>query len=93
MKKCAFLFGVNDYSELPRLRYARQDAEAVAEALRESYGFGENEVYLHTCNKSSALRPSNQKRILKAFNWPEGLGVLDLLIVGFWGHGSIDEKT
>ena len=83
MKKCAFLFGVNDYSELPQLRYARQDAEAVAEALRESYGFGENEVHLRTCEKQAALRPQNPKKILSAFDWPKELGVLDLLIVGF----------
>ena len=69
MKKCAFLFGVNDYAELPQLRYARQDAEAVAEALRESYGFGENEIFLRTCkNESAALRPSNRRRILSAFD-------------------------
>ncbi|MDO4569625.1 MAG: SUMF1/EgtB/PvdO family nonheme iron enzyme [Planctomycetia bacterium] len=94
MKKCAFLFGVNDYSELPQLRYARQDAEAVAKALKEAYGFGENEIFLRTCkNESAALRPSNRRRILSAFDWSEALGVLDLLIVGFWGHGSIDERT
>ena len=44
MKKQALLIGINEYQILPELKYARQDAEAVADALKQNYCFSDNEV-------------------------------------------------
>ncbi|MDO4568861.1 MAG: SUMF1/EgtB/PvdO family nonheme iron enzyme [Planctomycetia bacterium] len=91
MKKMAFLFGINRYSPpLVDLKYARQDAEAVAEVLKKCYEFSDDDVVLATCEQG--VRPFTKHNILRCFDpeilrcseWKEAL---DLLIVGFWGHG------
>ena len=82
MNKRAFLFGINEYNDpIAKLKYARQDAEAVAKVLRNSYGFQENEIMLATCGTS--FKPAGKFDILGAIRWEE---VLDLLLLGFWGH-------
>ncbi|MBR5161998.1 MAG: caspase family protein, partial [Thermoguttaceae bacterium] len=86
MKKQAFLIGINDYQILPQLRYARQDAEAVAESLKQNYCFSENEVMLLTDSKPGLFKPTSryiiQDHLEKLSNQN-----LDLFIFGFWGHG------
>ncbi|MDO4570072.1 MAG: SUMF1/EgtB/PvdO family nonheme iron enzyme [Planctomycetia bacterium] len=84
MKKRAFLFGINDYNGvLNPLKYARQDAEGVARALKKYYQFEENEVELVTCETN--FKPNTKFDILRGLKkWSEPL---DLLLVGFWGHG------
>ena len=44
MKKQALLIGINEYQILPGLKYARQDAEAVADSLKQNYNFSDNEI-------------------------------------------------
>ncbi|MDO4570031.1 MAG: SUMF1/EgtB/PvdO family nonheme iron enzyme [Planctomycetia bacterium] len=84
MEKRAFLFGINEYRALSHLSYARQDAEAVANALKEFYQFKHNEVVLATCQGKN-IRPDTKFDILECLTWAEPL---DLLVVGFWGHGA-----
>ncbi|MBR5161097.1 MAG: caspase family protein, partial [Thermoguttaceae bacterium] len=86
MKKQALLIGINEYQILPGLKYARQDAEAVADALKQNYCFSDNEVMVLTDAKPGLFKPTNryiiQNHLDKLANQE-----LDLFIFGFWGHG------
>ncbi|MBR5162059.1 MAG: caspase family protein, partial [Thermoguttaceae bacterium] len=86
MKKQALLIGINEYQILPELKYARQDAEAVEQALKQNYCFSDDEVMLLTDAKPGLFKPSNRRIIEKHL---EKLAEqdLDLFIFGFWGHG------
>ena len=90
MKKQALLIGINQYQNLSKLKYARQDAEAVADALKENYGFSEDEIILLTDVRQGRYFPSTKSVI----QWQlEDLikqgDNYDLFIFGFWGHGLI----
>ena len=86
MKKKALLIGINEYQILPELKYARQDAEAVEQALKQNYGFSDDEIVLLTDAKPGMFKPINRLVIEKHL---EKLAdqELDLFIFGFWGHG------
>ena len=56
MKKQALLIGINKYKILPELKYARQDAEAVADSLKKNYCFSDKEILLLTDDKSYFYR-------------------------------------
>ena len=86
MKKQALLIGINEYQILPGLKYARQDAEAVADSLKQNYCFSDNEVMVLTDAKPGLFKPTSrfiiQDHLDKLANQE-----LDLFIFGFWGHG------
>ena len=86
MKKQALLIGINQYQFLPELKYARQDADAVANSLQQNYCFSENEVTVLTDDKPGLYKPTDkyviQDHLEKLSNQD-----LDLFIFGFWGHG------
>ncbi len=86
MKKQALLIGINDYPILPKLKFARQDAESVADSFKQYYCFSDDEILLLTDSKPGLLKPINRRVIEKHL---EKLAdqELDLLIFGFWGHG------
>ena len=86
IKKQALLIGINQYAILPALKYARQDAEAVADSLKQNYCFSDDEVMLLTDAKPGLFKPINRQVIEKHL---EKLAEqdLDLFIFGFWGHG------
>ena len=86
MKRRALLIGINSYHMLADLKYARRDAEAFGSALREVGGFDPNFVTLMTCQAEGGLR-ANSRYIEYALNDIQKERDLDLLIVGFWGHG------
>ncbi|MDO4571224.1 MAG: caspase family protein, partial [Planctomycetia bacterium] len=86
MKKRAYLFGINEYTKLAPLNFARSDAEAVAGALKKSYGFQENEVVLRTCKGTPSEMPLTAEAVLDTIRWTEEV---ELLILGFWGHGVV----
>ena len=86
MNKQAFLIGINQYAALPELKYARQDAEAVEQALKQNYSFSENEVMLMTDAKPGLFKPFN-KRVIQMHLENLANQELDLFIFGFWGHG------
>ena len=46
MKRKALLIGINDYHLLGELKYARQDAESFAEALKTHYDFADLDITL-----------------------------------------------
>ncbi|MBR5160414.1 MAG: caspase family protein, partial [Thermoguttaceae bacterium] len=86
IKKQALLIGIDQYAILPALKYARQDAEAVADSLKRNYCFSDDEVMLLTDAKPGLFKPINRQVIEKHL---EKLAEqdLDLFIFGFWGHG------
>ena len=86
MKKQALLIGINQYAILPELKYARQDAEAVEESLKQNYIFSDDEVMLLTDAKPGLFKPLN-KRIIQTHLENLANQELDLFIFGFWGHG------
>ncbi|MBR5710785.1 MAG: SUMF1/EgtB/PvdO family nonheme iron enzyme [Thermoguttaceae bacterium] len=88
MKKQALLIGINQYQILPELKYARQDAEAVEQALKQNYCFSDDEVMLLTDARPGLFKPTNSLIILSHL---EKLAnqELDLFIFGFWGHGVV----
>ncbi|MBR6435566.1 MAG: leucine-rich repeat protein, partial [Thermoguttaceae bacterium] len=88
IKKQALLIGINQYQILSQLKYARQDAEAVADSLKQNYRFSEDEIMLLTDAKQGLFKPTNryiiQEHLEKLANQE-----LDLFIFGFWGHGLV----
>ncbi|MBQ3351612.1 MAG: SUMF1/EgtB/PvdO family nonheme iron enzyme [Thermoguttaceae bacterium] len=86
IKKQALLIGINEYQILPELKYARQDAEAVEQALKQNYCFSDDEVMLLTDAKPGLFKPSN-RRIIEKHLEKLASQDLDLFIFGFWGHG------
>ena len=86
MKKQALLIGINEYQILPGLKYARQDAEAVADSLKQNYCFSENEVMVLTDDRPGLFKPTD-KYIIQDHLEKLAKQDLDLFIFGFWGHG------
>ena len=86
MKKQALLIGINQYQILPELKYARQDAEAAADSLKQNYCFTDDEVILLTDEKPGLFKPINRRVIEKHLEKLANQD-LDLFIFGFWGHG------
>jgi len=89
MKKQAILVGIDEYDTLGALKFAREDAEAIAGALREYLGFEDADITLMTCGSRGALKPNlryveNRLKDLRAYR------ELDLLVFGFFGHGILE---
>jgi len=86
MKRRALLIGINEYKLLGELKYARQDAEAVAEALCQYYGFMDQDITLMSCQTEGATHGLSRyiEHALMNLNDEKDL---DLLVFGFWGHG------
>ena len=87
-ERWAVVIGIDDYTDLGRLRTSRSDAKAVAEALAASGAFSENRMALLT---DDASEPQNlptlaniQKRIAQFARLAEAG---DLILVYFSGHG------
>ncbi len=76
----ALVIGNNDYQNLPKLETAVGDAEAVAQVLKQNYGF---EVRL--------MRNATRADILRALNkYRADLTDDDNLLVYYAGHGWLD---
>ena len=89
MSKLALLIGVNEYPQIGNLQYAESDASAVAQSLKDHCGFRDQEVTL--------MKSGGEARNLPVRTFIESrlaglrhIRDLDLLIVGFWGHGFRD---
>ncbi len=79
----ALVIGNNDYQNLPKLETAVGDAEAVAQVLKQNYGF---EVRL--------MRNATRADILRALNkYRADLTDDDNLLVYYAGHGWLDRQT
>lgn len=87
----AFVIGINDYddTELGPLRFARRDAERLAEVLQDPIRGGFTSVELVTSGDLSA-----RGLVGRLTAWAETLGPDDLALVYFSGHGTraLDER-
>ncbi|MFQ5953520.1 MAG: caspase family protein [Kiloniellales bacterium] len=79
----ALVIGIDDYQELDKLRNAVADATAVAEVLRDAYGF--ETTLLTNPTREDILRSVNELR--------RELTEEDNLIVYYAGHGVIDREV
>lgn len=90
MKKHAVLIGINGYSQvggLNDLRYARQDAVAVAGMLKRCYGFTDDEITLVTDDPNGKIKPFDRFALESVLQPSRYESDLDLFLFGFWGHG------
>jgi formylglycine-generating enzyme len=86
MKKRALLIGINKYHLLGELKYARQDAESVAEALCGYCGFTEQDITIMSCSAEGGTLGLSRYIELALLNLSAAKD-LDLMVLGFWGHG------
>ena len=79
----ALVIGNNDYRHLAKLETAVNDATAMAELLRERYGYA-----------VTLLKDATRADILRAFNrFRAELTENDNLLVYYAGHGTLDRAT
>jgi hypothetical protein len=82
----ALVIGNNDYKDLPPLKTAVADAEAVAETLKSRYTFDDDAVRL--------LIDADRNTILGALAQLRAkLGPDDRLLIYYAGHGQIDQAA
>ena len=79
----ALVIGINDYQNLPRLETAVNDASAVADVLRQKYGF---KVEL-------LLNPTRDKVIRTLDRLRRELTERDNLLIYYAGHGVLDVEA
>ena len=88
------LIGVDDYSELRKLRFAGNDQRALAEQLAQR-GFPKDQIYLLDDKAADKVYLPTQRNIEKRLDQVLGMAERgDLVIVGFSGHGvQLDGKS
>lgn len=82
-KYFALLIGNNDYQHLPRLKTAESDAKAIANALRDRYGF-ETRLLLNAGRRQIISALSEYRRKLE----PDAS-----LLIYYAGHGNRDPEV
>lgn len=79
----ALIIGIDEYENLPNLKTAVNDAQAIADVLADQYGF-----------QVRFLKNPNRGEILDAFDeYREKLGFRDNLLIYYAGHGWLDEEA
>ena len=79
----ALVIGINDYQNLPRLETAVNDASAVADVLRQKYGF-----------KVELLLNPTRGKVIRTLDRLRGeLTERDNLLIYYAGHGVLDEEA
>lgn len=97
-QRWALLVGINDYTNVPKLRYARSDAEALYKVLTENCGFPKDNVVLMTDDRdvrsnAFARYPTRGNLRARIDQIAQVAERNDLLIVSFSGHGlNIDGR-
>jgi len=88
-QRWAMIVGIDEYAKLPRMRYARQDAQAMAESLVKEAGFPKDTVVLMTDAEGggSPRLPTRGNLLARINRLAETAGKKDLLLVFFSGHG------
>ncbi|QNH23469.1 tetratricopeptide repeat protein [Xanthomonas sp. GW] len=84
-KSWAIVIGIDDYAHWPKLQYAANDAQAIAQTLTGSFGFPSSQVIV--LKNQEATR----NNILAAFHdrlAHGGVGKNDRVFVFFAGHGA-----
>ena len=84
--KYAILIGVNDYVRLSKLRYAKNDIEALRDELYK-IGFEEKNVSTLTCGSTNNKRPSKENIELFIEVVLEQAKERDIVLVAMSGHG------
>lgn len=84
----ALVIGINRYQHCGPLGYAVQDAEAIAEVLKEKFGFNDGNLTLLTDEEAT------KEKILKNYMrlCQEGSNADDRVIVFFAGHGHTEKN-
>ena len=85
----ALVVGINCYSNMPQLRFARQDAEALATTLVRECGFPEDNVVLmtDTVDARSPQFPTRGNLRARINQIAEVARADDVLLISFSGHG------
>lgn len=78
----ALVIGNNEYQKLPKLSTAVNDAEDIAKALGDDYGF-----------RVTLLKNATRGQTLKALYEFRKLGKDDRLLIYYAGHGWLDTKA
>jgi len=97
-QRWALLVGINDYTNVPKLRYARSDAQALYKVLTENCGFSKDNVVLMTDDRdvrsnAFARYPTRGNLRARIDQIAQVAEQNDLLIVSFSGHGlNIDGR-
>lgn len=88
-QRWALIVGINDYANVPRLQFARQDATALRDAIVQRCGFPERNVVLmtDTSNPRSPHYPTIGNLRNQINNLAQIARKNDLLLVFFSGHG------
>ena len=80
----ALVIGINDYEYVPRLAYARNDAEAFARVLLERFAFTKH--HLTVLTDADATRSAILKAFMK-YAQDGDIGNDDRIVIYFAGHG------
>ncbi len=87
-QRWALIVGINDYTSMPRLRFARQDAKALAKAL-ELAGFERSKMVLMTDDTTDrSLYPTRGNLRHRINQIAQVVGPNDVLVIFFSGHGA-----
>lgn len=79
----ALVIGIGNYKHLPRLKTAVNDAKAVADVLRQDYGF----------TVKLLLDPARDDIVDTLDEYRAALGQADNLLIYYAGHGWVDEDS
>ena len=79
----ALVIGIGNYKHLPRLKTAVNDAKAVADVLRQDYGF----------TVKLLLDPARDDIVDTLDEYRAALGQADNLLIYYAGHGWLDEES
>lgn len=79
----ALVIGVNDYEDLPKLKTAVSDAEAVAEVLADKYNF----------KVTKLINPTRDDILDTLDDLRSTLKFRDNLLIYYAGHGWLDDKA
>ncbi|MEO0510664.1 MAG: SUMF1/EgtB/PvdO family nonheme iron enzyme [Verrucomicrobiota bacterium] len=91
MKKHALLIGINKYDHLGHLQFAKNDAHGIEACFAARYGFDASEITIMDCDSVAGLKPT-RLNIDRQLDRLSELGELELVILGFWGHGILAEQ-
>ncbi|MBN2590029.1 MAG: SUMF1/EgtB/PvdO family nonheme iron enzyme [Sedimentisphaerales bacterium] len=91
-QRWALIIGINDYTNVPTLRYGRSDAETLAKVLIEQCGFPKDNVVLMTDSRdirldSPSLYPTRGNLYARLSQIAQVAKANDLLLISFAGHG------
>jgi len=83
IERYALIIGSNNYTFIPRLKSAISDATAIADVLRDNYGFD-----------TQVLLDANRYQLLHALNkLRQTLTSDDNLLIYYAGHGTVDPDS